>query len=68
MTPDLAFRAITRNAAQALGLLGSRGTIEADKQADFAIWDASTPAEIIYELGGSPCEGVFKNGQQVFWN
>lgn len=68
MTPGLAFRGITRNAAQALGMLESRGTIESGKQADFAIWNASSPAEIIYELGGSPCVGVFKSGQPVFWN
>jgi imidazolonepropionase len=68
MTPDLAFRAITRNAALALGMLESRGTIEANKNADFAIWNASSPAEIIYELGGTPSTGVFKNGQQVDWN
>ncbi len=68
LTPESAFRGITRNAARALGVLESRGTIEAGKQADFAIWNVASPAEVIYGLGGNPCAGVFKHGEQVIWN
>ena len=68
LTPESAFRGITRNAARALGMLESRGTIETGKQADFAIWSVASPAEVIYGLGGNPCAGVFKHGEQVIWN
>ena len=62
LTPEQVLAGITRNAAMALGLLGSRGTIEVGKNADFAVWDVKTPAEIMYSVGGNPCVEVFKNG------
>ncbi len=62
LTPEQVLAGVTRNAALALGLLGSRGTIEVGKNADFAVWDVKTPAEIMYAVGGNPCVGVFKNG------
>ncbi len=68
LTAEQAFAGITRNAAQALGLLESRGTVEAGKVADFAVWQAETPAEFLYALGGQPCVASFKGGNQVLWN
>ena len=62
LTPEQVLAGVTRNAALALGLLGSRGTIEVGKNADFAVWDVKTPAEIMYAIGGNPCIGIFKNG------
>ena len=42
---------MTRHAAQALGLLGDRGTLEAGKRADIAIWDIGHPRDLSYWLG-----------------
>ena len=68
MTPEQSFAGITCNAAQALGLQESRGTIEAGKVADFAVWEAETPAQVLYSLGGLPCVAAFKSGEKVSWN
>ncbi len=65
LTPEQSLAAITRNAARALGLFDSRGTIEVGKRADFAIWNCRTPFEIFYQLGGNPCEAVYRSGVLV---
>ena len=54
MTVEECVRGITINAAKALNRAGSVGTIEAGKQADFAIWEAQSPAELVYNIGGNP--------------
>jgi imidazolonepropionase len=51
MTPEEALVGVTRNAAKALGLQNSRGTIEAGKRADLAVWDIKHPAELSYRIG-----------------
>ncbi|MEQ1494718.1 MAG: imidazolonepropionase [Novosphingobium sp.] len=45
---------VTRNAARALGLANSIGTLEAGKRCDLAIWDVERPAELVYRMGFSP--------------
>ena len=45
---------VTREAARALGLLHDRGTIEAGKWCDLAIWDAAEPAELVARIGFNP--------------
>ena len=47
LTPEEALAGMTRNAARALGL-DDRGTLEAGKAADFAVWDIERPAELAY--------------------
>ncbi len=51
LTPEECLTGVTRHAAQALGLLGDRGTLEAGKRADIAIWDIGHPRDLSYWLG-----------------
>ena len=53
LTPEEALRGVTVNAARALGL-ADRGQIAAGCRADFAVWDASHPAELAYRFGFNP--------------
>jgi imidazolonepropionase len=64
MTPEQSLVGITRNAAKALNL-NDRGTIEVGKLADFAVWEVESPSEILYQIGGNPCVGVYKRGKLV---
>ncbi len=53
LTPEEALAGATCNAAKALGF-DDRGTIEAGKRADLAIWDIGHPAELSYRIGSNP--------------
>jgi imidazolonepropionase len=53
LTPREALTGVTRNAAQALGY-NDRGTLEAGKRADLAIWDIEHPGELSYRIGFNP--------------
>ena len=53
LTPREALAGATRNAARALGY-NDRGTIEAGKRADLAIWDIDHPGELSYRIGFNP--------------
>jgi imidazolonepropionase len=55
-------RAVTVNAAKALGLHGAIGTLEPGKAADFAIWNISEPAELVYRIGFNPLHTRIKDG------
>lgn len=54
LTPEEAWAGVTRHAAQALGRQNSHGQLAAGFVADFAIWDAEHPVEMVYEPGRSP--------------
>jgi imidazolonepropionase len=54
---------MTRNAAHALGLQASQGTLEPGKKADLALWDIGAPAELAYALGANPCVGRVRGGK-----
>ena len=62
LTAAEALAGATRNAALALGLQATRGTLEAGKQADFCLWDLSHPREFGYWLGEHPCHTVVRRG------
>ena len=53
---------LTREAARALGLLGDRGTLEAGKRADLAIWDVERPAELVCRMGSAPLHRRIRHG------
>ena len=65
LTTEEALAGVTRNAAQALGLLEDRGTLEAGKKADFVIWDFAHPSELAYMIGNNPCVDIIKDGRVV---
>lgn len=44
----------TIHAAQALGIAADTGSITIGKSCDLAVWDAQTPAELVYRLGFNP--------------
>jgi imidazolonepropionase len=54
LTPEEAWRGVTRHAARALGLR-DRGCLAAGLRADFAIWQAEHPRELAYRFGHNPC-------------
>ncbi len=51
LTPEECLAGTTREAARALGLDSDRGTLEAGKRADIAIWDIDHPRELAYWMG-----------------
>ncbi len=55
LTPEEALAGVTRHAATALSL-SDRGTLEAGKRADLAIWNVKHPAELSYRIGFNPLE------------
>ncbi len=65
LTPAEALAGVTRNAARALGLQATHGTLEPGKAADFAAWDVERPAELCYWLGLNPCALVVRAGRVV---
>lgn len=62
LTPEEALVGVTRCAAQALGLQ-DRGQLAIGMKADFALWDISHPAELAYQVGGTLCTSVVKDGK-----
>ena len=63
LTPEEAWRGVTRHAARALGL-ADRGVLAAGYRADFAVWDAEHPRELAYRFGHNPCRRVVCGGVQ----
>ena len=65
MTPEEALAGVTRNAARALGMHSSIGTLEVGKRADFVLWDVDHPAELAYRIGLNPCHAVVRSGRPL---
>ena len=65
LTPEEALTGLTLNAAKALGIEDTVGSLVVGKQADFCLWDIATPAQLAYSYGVNPCKDVVKNGKLV---
>lgn len=65
MTPEEALSGATCNAAKALGLGSDRGTLEAGKRADLAVWNIGQPAELAYWAGYNPLHTLVHDGNIV---
>ena len=63
MTPMETLRGVTINAARALGLADSVGSIELGKCADLVLWDTDNPAMLSYNMGYNPCHKIMVNGR-----
>ena len=63
LTPEECLAGVTRHAARALGLHHDRGTVEAGKRADIAIWDIGHPRDLTYWLGRRSLAGLLVAGQ-----
>jgi imidazolonepropionase len=66
MSPAEALVASTINAAAAVGLEKSVGSLEPGKKADVLIMDVPSHAHIPYRMGVNLCETVLKEGRAVF--
>ena len=65
LTPAEALAAVTINAAHALRLGDSHGSIEPGKQADLVVWDVPGHELIPYWLGADLVRSVVKRGRVV---
>lgn len=54
LTPEEIWAGVTRNAAKALGKAHSHGQLKVGFSADFVVWNAKEPVEMIYEQGSNP--------------
>jgi imidazolonepropionase len=63
LTVDEAVAGATREAARALGLHATRGTLEPGKWCDLAIWDIARPAELVYRIGFNPLHARVRRGR-----
>jgi imidazolonepropionase len=65
LMPEEALAGITVYAARALGL-SDCGTLEADKRADFVLWDLEDPAQLAWQVAGlKPREVVFEGKRRA---
>jgi len=64
LTPEEALAGATCHAARALGL-ADRGTIEAGRRADLAVWDVEHPDELAWQIAGLRPSAVVFEGRRV---
>jgi imidazolonepropionase len=65
MTPEEAWRGFTVNAARALDLGVTFGKLVPGSRADFAVWDADHPRDLVYAIGHQPLRQLVVAGQHV---
>ncbi|MBI2092126.1 MAG: amidohydrolase family protein [Deltaproteobacteria bacterium] len=66
LTVEEAYKGITINAAKALSLQKSHGSIEVGKAADFVVLDAKNEVEPFYRFDRPFVAKVIKNGKIVY--
>ncbi|MBS1181548.1 MAG: imidazolonepropionase [Proteobacteria bacterium] len=54
---------MTIHAAAALGLAQDAGSIQVGKWCDLAVWDAESPAELVYRMGFNPLAARYWRGE-----
>ncbi len=62
LTPEEVLAGSTVYAAQALGL-SNKGKVEVGYDADLALWDIARPADLAYQIGLNPTQGIMVQGQ-----
>jgi imidazolonepropionase len=62
LTPEEALLGVTHNAAKALGMDKTHGTLAVGKVADFAIWDIDHPNELSYSIGQNRLHRLVRGG------
>ncbi|RMQ42280.1 Imidazolonepropionase [Pseudomonas cichorii] len=62
MTPEEALAGVTLNAAKALGMETTHGSLEVGKVADFVAWNIERPADLAYWLGGDLDKRIVRHG------
>ncbi|GAB6193902.1 imidazolonepropionase [Desulfocastanea catecholica] len=65
MTPAEALTGATLNAAYAIDMAATIGSLDPGKQADFLLLAGDTPAILAYHAGVSSVEKVYKKGQEI---
>lgn len=65
LLPAEAFNAVTINAAFAMGIGDTAGSLEVGKQADILILETDDYRETAYEFGGNSVAKVIKNGDVI---
>ena len=65
LSVDECLSGVTRVAARALGLQADRGTLEAGKRCDLAVWDVEHPAELVFSLGMPALQQRIWRGESV---
>ncbi|MBW2367925.1 MAG: imidazolonepropionase [Deltaproteobacteria bacterium] len=65
MTPAESLTAATLNAAYAIGMPDTVGSLSPGKQADFLLLDGESPAILAYHAGVSPVAEVYKKGERI---
>ena len=63
LTPEEALAGVTCQAARALGMADTHGTLEVGKACDLVVWDVDNPAELAYAIGANPCVEVVRGGR-----
>ena len=67
LTVAEAWMGATRHAARALGIGTEVGALVPGMRADLAVWDAESPAEVVYWMGTDLCSMTVHRGRTAHW-
>jgi imidazolonepropionase len=65
LTPEEALAGVTREAARALGMSKTHGTLAVGKSADAVLWDVGHPSELAASFGAHRPAAIWRAGQAV---